>query len=254
MENEIQRKQFTFYRSFYEALSTLPDNERLSVYDAVAGFALNGTEPELSGIASTVFILIRPTLQTGRNKAASGQDGGESGRGKPKKKQTKSKTKANEKQNEIYAEEATDNHSESKIEKEIEIEVEIKKDIENKTENDNISTVAEQELDTYSVKAKYKPTWFERFYDLYPKKVGKAVAAMEWDKLHPNDSLCKVMSQALEQHKRSRQWQEQKMIPNLDRWIREKRWTDKLEEAQLDRNRIRTDEEYLADKDFFGDD
>lgn len=90
------------------------------------------------------------------------------------------------------------------------------------------------QIDAYDVKAKYKPTWFEEFYNRYPKKVGKAVAAMEWDKLQPNDSLCKVMSQALEQHKRSEQWQDERMIPNLDRWIREKRWTDELKESKKD--------------------
>lgn len=129
MENEIKRKQFTFYRSFYEALSTLPDNERLSIYDAIASFALDGEEPYLSGIASTVFILIRPTLQSGRNKASSGQDGGEAGKGKAKQKQTKSRVKANEKQNESYGEEATDNQNESKKEIEVEVKKENKIDI-----------------------------------------------------------------------------------------------------------------------------
>lgn len=36
------RKQFTFYASFFEAVSELPDGEREAVYDAVCAFALKG--------------------------------------------------------------------------------------------------------------------------------------------------------------------------------------------------------------------
>lgn len=86
--------------------------------------------------------------------------------------------------------------------------------------------------DAYLAKAKYKPTWFNRFYELYPKKVGRANAVSEWDKLQPNRELCDIMSKALEQHKRSEQWKDTKMIPNLDKWLREQRWTDELEEAK----------------------
>lgn len=76
MENAMERAQFTFYRSYWEALQTLPKKDRLQAYEAITDYALNGTEPNLTGPASTAFILIRPTLDTGRKRAAAGKSGG----------------------------------------------------------------------------------------------------------------------------------------------------------------------------------
>lgn len=94
-----RRGQFTFYRSYYESLKNTPPETRLALYDAIGAYALDGTEPELTGIELSIFTLIRPTLDTGRRKAESGKTGGKQGKGTPKQKQSKSKTEANEKQN-----------------------------------------------------------------------------------------------------------------------------------------------------------
>lgn len=77
MGNAMERAQFTFYRSYWEALQTLPKKDRLQAYEAITDYALNGTEPHLTGPASTAFILIKPTLDTGRKRAAAGKSGGE---------------------------------------------------------------------------------------------------------------------------------------------------------------------------------
>lgn len=69
----MQRKQFTFYRSFWEAIEKLPTNkEKLQAYQAVCGFALDEKEPDPNTIkptAATVFCVIRPTLETAQRKA-----------------------------------------------------------------------------------------------------------------------------------------------------------------------------------------
>ena len=52
---------------------------------AIIAYALDGESPELSGVGSAIFSLVKPTLDTGRKKAESGKQGG-------------SKTKANDKQ------------------------------------------------------------------------------------------------------------------------------------------------------------
>lgn len=65
----MRRDQFTFYRSYYEALKHLPKRDQTSVLMAVIGYALDETEPSLSGVPLSVFTLIRPTLDSGRNKA-----------------------------------------------------------------------------------------------------------------------------------------------------------------------------------------
>ncbi len=72
------RKQFTFYRSYFEAVKKLPKRVQTDVLLAVCDYGLNGTEPKLTGTAEGVFILIRPTLDAGRKKAESGKRGGQS--------------------------------------------------------------------------------------------------------------------------------------------------------------------------------
>lgn len=65
----MDRKQFTWYRSYYDALKELPAEEFRDIVLAVCAYALDGEEPELSGVARAIFTLIRPTLEVGRSKA-----------------------------------------------------------------------------------------------------------------------------------------------------------------------------------------
>lgn len=77
----MERKQFTFYRSYYEAVAELPRDTVGEILLAVAAYALDGVMPgELSPIARAAFVLIRPTLDSGRAKAEAGRLGGESPR------------------------------------------------------------------------------------------------------------------------------------------------------------------------------
>lgn len=88
------RNQFTFYRSYYEALLPLPRENQAAIILAVCAYALYEKKPEgLTAVESAAFNLIRPTLDTARQKARSGKAGGEA-----KKKQTASKAKASPKQ------------------------------------------------------------------------------------------------------------------------------------------------------------
>lgn len=65
----MEREQFTFYRSYYEALKALPKRDQVGVVMAICAYALDEELPDLSGVPLSVFTLIRPTLDTGRNKA-----------------------------------------------------------------------------------------------------------------------------------------------------------------------------------------
>ena len=60
------RKQFTFYRSFFESIENLRTNkEKLQAFEILCGYALDHREPDLSAVkpsAATVFMLARPTL------------------------------------------------------------------------------------------------------------------------------------------------------------------------------------------------
>ena len=69
----MQRKQFTFYRSFWEAIENLPTNkEKLQAYQILCDYALNQNEPQLSAIkpgAATVFQLAKPILERAHERA-----------------------------------------------------------------------------------------------------------------------------------------------------------------------------------------
>lgn len=65
----MERKQFTFYRSYYEALTHLKKQDQAAVYAAICAYALDEQEPDLTGAAAAAFTLIRPTLDAGRRKA-----------------------------------------------------------------------------------------------------------------------------------------------------------------------------------------
>ena len=57
-----EKESFVFYRSFFEALQDLKDKERLKVYDAICELALNENDTKLTGIAKTIFTLIKPQI------------------------------------------------------------------------------------------------------------------------------------------------------------------------------------------------
>lgn len=115
----MKREQFTFYRSYYEALKDLPEKERAKVLFAILDYALDEQTPnELTGVCSACFKLIRPTLDSGRIKAAN----------------RKNKTKTNEEQN---GNETETKPEQKRKEKEGEKEGECEKEREGESEYDS---------------------------------------------------------------------------------------------------------------------
>lgn len=108
------RNQFTFYRSFWEAITDLPPKKRLKIFEIICEYALDGKQPEIQGIENSVFLLIKPTLDTSARRAESGRAGGI--------KQSGSKTEAKRKQT------AREKEREKEGEKEKENEIEVESD------------------------------------------------------------------------------------------------------------------------------
>lgn len=93
----MERTQFTFYDSFFRAISRIKSKAaRCDAYDALCQYALSGSEPDLESMpdsAAIAFELIKPNLDASRRKAQNGSAGGKS-------KQAESKVEANSKQTE----------------------------------------------------------------------------------------------------------------------------------------------------------
>ena len=122
----MNRTQFTFYESFYKAISRIKKKaDRADAYDIICRYALTQEEPDLDSVSDAVaiaFELLRPVLDKAKERAESGKKGGS----KPEAngKQPESKPKANQKQGETA--------SKKEGEKEVEVEIEIE------NENDSV--------------------------------------------------------------------------------------------------------------------
>lgn len=75
---------------------------------------------------------------------------------------------------------------------------------------------------------------FAEFWKAYPKKVGKASCLKAWKKMKPTAELHDHIMAALEDQKRSEQWQREggRFIPNPLTWLNQGRWDDEPTEVR----------------------
>lgn len=76
-----------FFPSYYEAIQNLPDQDRLAVYDAVVRYGLYGEIIELAPQVNSLFILMRPTIDSSQARHRAAKENGRRG-GRPKKNQS----------------------------------------------------------------------------------------------------------------------------------------------------------------------
>ena len=78
----------------------------------------------------------------------------------------------------------------------------------------------------------HSPERFEQFWAVYPGVSGSRLKAVaEWDALAPDEELINEMARALGRQMRTQQWRDGIGIPHAFRWLRDRRWTDKLPET-----------------------
>src|SRR5262245_12808823 len=82
--------------------------------------------------------------------------------------------------------------------------------------------------------AKY-PEDFLRFWEAYPKKVGKGAAFKVWKKLRPSKTTVEDMLIAIAGQRRSRQWlkDQGQFVPHPATWLNQARWEDAPEGGPL---------------------
>lgn len=71
---------------------------------------------------------------------------------------------------------------------------------------------------------------FDRFWAVYPKKVGKDAAWAEFKKRNPGDDLTDAMIAVVLSQRASEQWRKEggQYIPNPRTWLHQGRWQDEL--------------------------
>ena len=198
-----ERGQFTFYRSFWEAIKSLPKKDKLPILEAIIEYALDGKSScALSQSQSAFFLLVKPTLDASRKKAANGKLGGKSE--KANGKQTESKTEANDKQ--------TASEKENKIEKENEEEIEIEGEDYKRSKPEAKPSDGGKPAEPPKPQTTFDGQSFSLFWNAYPdcaSKISRENAYAAWKALAPSKETAG------------------KILSSLEAWKKSSRWTDK---------------------------
>jgi hypothetical protein len=83
---------------------------------------------------------------------------------------------------------------------------------------------------------------FDRFWAVYPRKVGKAEAEKVWTKLSPDDALTDTIIAAVVVQARG--WDDPKFIPHARRWLYASRWEDAAPRPVLVKGQTEPQPEY----------
>ena len=188
-----KRNQFTFYRSFYDAMKNLEPGERLELLEAVMAFALDGVEPgNLGKCPEVAFTLIRPTLEASAQKSRMGMNSAASRAAKKKLNENKNNNE-NENNNENKKENENEYEVENKVENEKEVEVEI--------EDECLAGEG-----------------FTAFWKKYPLKLGKEKAMAVW--IASVEDPAAVLK-GLDKWLWSNQWQREngRFVPRADKFL-----------------------------------
>ena len=132
----MERDSFIFYRSFYEALLCLEEDDRSRALEAIMHYALDGEEIEVKGPAAAVFKLVKPQLEANAKRYDNGAKGGRPTRSeKPNDNQAVTKTKPKHNQTVTKAK-PNNNQVETKPKPNDNVNV---NDNDNFNENDNVN-------------------------------------------------------------------------------------------------------------------
>lgn len=166
----MTRDSFVFYRSFYEAIEDLDDEQKLACYNALFKYAFDGDEPEKKGIISTVFKLARPLIDRNNENFKNGTKGG-----RPK---TEPKPTVIESETDGFEDENPNKDKDVDVEKDKDVDVEKKeKRVRSVFVKPNIEQVREYcQEQGYSV----SPEQFMSYYDSNGWKIGGKSPMKDW--------------------------------------------------------------------------
>jgi len=71
---------------------------------------------------------------------------------------------------------------------------------------------------------------FEKFWEVYPKKIGKGEAFKAWKKIKPSQVLQQKIIESINNQSKSEQWIKDggQYIPNAQKWLNGSRWDDEV--------------------------
>lgn len=162
------RDSFIFYRSFQKAIDACSQDDQLLIYKAIANYALDRVEPDLSGVAQVCWVLIKPQLDANWKRYDNGCKGGEFGKkgGAPKGNKNANKGKTTPKQpqeNPTAVEITTPNNN---VNNNLNNNDNSNDNVLNKRETKRFSKPTIEEIETYISENSYSIS-AKTFYDYY---------------------------------------------------------------------------------------
>ena len=194
----MERKQFTFYYSFYDVIRCIPSKtQRADAYDAICAYALLGEIPNMDSLgmgAKMVLKICMPILEAAGKKAAGGM-----------KKESPCEDAAK-------LSDASDEDMENKNKD--------KDKNKNKDKNKDKDKCLSQGTDGFDI-----------FWNEYPVKIGKKAAREAFQMVDADRS---VILDALHRQKTWEQWNRDngRYIPKPETWLKERRWEDQQPQVQ----------------------
>jgi len=139
---QMKRDSIIFYRCELDAADQMADADALQFLRGVLRYALDGTEPELSGLPAVAFTLIRPQHDANNQRFSNGQKGG-----RPKK------TNGYETEKPVVSELKTEGNTSGKPNVNVNVNV-----------NDNVNNNVNENVCVFSLGEQEKKQIFIRFF------------------------------------------------------------------------------------------
>ncbi|GAP70585.1 hypothetical protein BA6E_12517 [Bacteroidales bacterium 6E] len=151
------KESFVFYRSFIDAIRTLPEGDQLILFNAIADFALDQKEPEMEGTIKGFWMLIRPNIEANNKRYENGKRGAEHGikGGRPKKQETPRKPQGNPKET----------PKRKKITPDVDVDVDV--DVNEEKKKIRFTPPTVEEVKNYFVEKGYSPEQGEKAFNYY---------------------------------------------------------------------------------------
>ena len=204
----MKKDTFIYYRSFWDAIRTRPDNEQLALYDAIFLYAFDGKHSELQSVESSIFTLIKPQIDANHRKWENGFKGG---RPNSNKSGLKDVGRFSDEITTGFKNENLMNNEEGVMDNEEGEKSNEKREMKKKEcSNENLNHQWEKSSKE-----------FEQFWELYPKKVGQMQAEEIFEQLTPEDQ-----SAAINNISRLYSQTPKQFVPNPSRYLSESRWED----------------------------
>ena len=236
--SKIERESFVFYRSFYDYIKKLKKSDRLQALDAIISYALDGEIIKTDGISEAIFLAIRPQIDANNKRYENGKKGGR----KQKDSNSESLAQADEPDNNINyvnnkninKKKPTDIKPADKKEPNENVNVNVNDNVnDNVNVNVNVNELGSDaqkffEHDTHTALQNQGDISFADFWKIYPKRVNKKHAQIEWQRINPDTQTARRIIDGVGKWAKSLQWQQDggKYIPHPATYLRTARWED----------------------------